>query len=235
MRRRRHRPQKNPSQSYESFLDTLTNTLGVLMFVTIFTTLIAEKGDSIVRTPLAAETKKTPRFFEIRNNRVNYINDEKIGKEIEDLTSNLPPCNRPNLPSNNNPGISQEYTTNFSDYRACLTNRASRLVNFRSETDYYNVRMYNASTFSLIYEPIPNKPGESKADFKLPESDFKQILTKLDPNKDYLAFIVRPDSFSTFRAAREEAWTKGFNVGWEPHPKELPIIFGAGGRSIDAQ
>ncbi|MBE9167038.1 hypothetical protein IQ238_05635 [Pleurocapsales cyanobacterium LEGE 06147] len=237
MRRRTRRRIARPSLNYDSFLDTLTNTLGVLMFICLFTSLIASQSNSnaVVRTPLVSDTKKTPRFFEIRDNNVTYIDDEKIGKEIEQLTVNLPACNRPNLPTNSNPSLYQNYAEQFSYYRDCLRSRASRLVNFQSRTEYYNVSMVNASTFSLLYEPIDGKVGESKEELTIENSEFNQILAKLDPTKDYLAFIVRPNSFATFREAREQAWTKGFNVGWEPHKIETPIIFGSGGRAIGVQ
>ncbi len=237
MRRRTRRRIERPSLNYDSFLDTLTNTLGVLMFICLFTTLIASQSNSnaVVRTPLVSNTKKTPRFFEIRDNKITYIDDEKIGKEIEQLTVHLPACNKPTLPTASNPFLYQNYTEQFTYYRDCLRSRADRLVNFQSQTEYYNVSMVNASTFSLLYEPIEGKVGESKEELTLENSEFNQILAKLDPKKDYLAFIVRPNSFATFRQAREQAWTKGFNVGWEPHKTETPIIFGSGGRAINVQ
>ena len=95
--------------------------------------------------------------------------------------------------------------------------------------------MRNPSTFSLLYEPIPNQEGENKDQIVTKESVFNQVLAKLNPKEDYVAFIVRPDSFSAFRAARQQAWDKGFEAGWEPHKKELPITFGSGGRSIGVQ
>lgn len=52
-----------PGQNLDSFLDILTNTVGVLMFVSLFVTLIAVEADSIVRTPLATKTQKTQDFL----------------------------------------------------------------------------------------------------------------------------------------------------------------------------
>jgi hypothetical protein len=231
MRRRKRRKINHPGQNFDSFLDTMTNTIGVLMFITLFTTLIAEKSTSVVRTPLASKIEKTPRFFEIRDNKITYINDTKVGAEIEEIISNLPACNQPEVTS----GLGLSETQAYLDYRSCIQSRANRLINFQTQTDFYNVKMVNASTFSLLYEPLPTKEGESKPQLQQPNSNFQKTLAKLNPNQDYLAFIVRPDSFATFRAAREQAWKQGFNVGWEPHKEDAPIIFGSGGRTIDAQ
>ena len=235
MRNRNRRKLNRPTQNLDSFLDILTNTVGVLMFISLFVTLIASEADSIVKTPLSSDTTKVPRFFEIRDNKIAYIDDEKVGKDIEEITGNLPACNRPKNPVQSDLFDRQDYISRLRDYRSCIRSRAQRIANFQTQTEYYDVRMINASTFSLIYEPIPTKEGESKEELVLPQSNYLQVLDKLDPQKDYLAFIVRPDSFSGFRVAREEAWAKGFDVGWEPHKSERPIVFGSGGRAIGVQ
>lgn len=232
MRNRARRKNAVPSQNLDSFLDILTNTVGVLMFISLFVTLIAVEADSIIKTPLASKTDKTPRFFEIRDNKISYIDDEKVGAEIEQLIGNLPSCNQPEFSLDTD---SQKYLIDMSNYRSCIQSRSGRLINFQTKTDYYNVKMTNPSTFSLLYEPIPSQEGENKDQIVVKNSAFNQILTKFNPQKDYLAFIVRPDSFSAFRAARQQAWDKGFEAGWEPHKTERPITFGSGGRAIGVQ
>lgn len=235
MRNRHRRRVSHPTQNLDSFLDILTNTVGVLMFISLFVTLITSEASSIVKTPLASETEKTPRFFEIRNNKIAYINDEQVGKEIEQITLNLPACNKPELPTESYLFDTQDRVASIRDYRSCLRSRGQRIANFQTQIENYNVRMINPNTFSLLYEPIPHREGESKEELALPQSEYLQVLQRFNPQKDYLAFIVRPDSFSAFRAAREQAWAKGFDVGWEPHKSERPIIFGAGGRAIGVQ
>ncbi|MDJ0574599.1 MAG: hypothetical protein QNJ65_05475 [Xenococcaceae cyanobacterium MO_234.B1] len=235
MRRRNKILNTVPEQNLDSFLDILTNTVGVLMFISLFVTLITVEADSIVRTPLASETKKNPKFFEIRDNKITYINDAQVGAEIDRVVENLPSCNKPDFSLDSDLASSREYLARMSNYRSCLQSRANRLINFQTQTKYYTVKMVNASTFSLLYEPIETQPGEAEEQFSQPNSDFNQVLAELDPSEDYLAFIVRPNSFSSFRAARELAWAQGFEVGWEPHKTELPIVFGSGGRAIRVQ
>jgi hypothetical protein len=237
MRNRQNRRISPPDQNLDSFLDVLTNTVGTLMFISLFMGLVttgAGSGTSVIKTPLVSKTEKTPRFFEIRDNKITYVDDEKVGKDMEIVIGNLPNCNKPDFDMSAEVD-SNQYLVGLDNYKSCVNNRAARLVNFRTQTDYYNVTMINASTFSYRYDPIVTKPGETEAQFRLPESEFNQILAKLNPKTDYLAFIVRPDSFASFRTAREQAWAKGYNVGWEPHKPELPIQFGSGGRAIDVQ
>ena len=226
MRNRRRRHNSKPGQNLDSFLDILTNTVGVLMFISLFVSLISVGADSIVKTPLASETKKTARFFEIRDNKVTYLNDQQVGEAMDLVVGNLPSCNKPDFEAN---------LSGMQFYRACVQNRANRLINFRTQTEFYIITMVDAQSFTMRYDPIPNKPGENAEEILIADSKFNQVLAELDPQQDYLAFIVRPDSFASFRAAREQAWGKGFQVGWEPHKTEDPIVFGSGGRSIGVQ
>ena len=232
MRHRRRRHHSKPGQNLDSFLDILTNTLGVLMFVMIFVSLIAVEVDSVVKTPLASETKKTARFFEVRENKVTYLDDQQVGEAMDFVVGNLPSCNKPDFDLDS---ASADYSSRMQFYKSCVQNRANRLINFRTQTEFYKVTMVDARTFTMRYDPIPNKPGENSEEILLSDSKFNQVLAELDPQQDYLAFIVRPDSFSSFRAAREQAWAQGFEVGWEPHKTENPIVFGSGGRAIGVQ
>ena len=232
MRTRTRRRNAKPNQNLESFLDILTNTVGVLMFISLFVSLIAVEADSIVKTPLASETKKTARFFEIRENKVTYLNDQQVGEAMDTVVGNLPSCNKPDVDLGN---ASAEYSSGMQFYKSCVQNRANRLINFRTQTEFYNITMVDARTFTMRYDPILNKSGENAEELVLTDSKFNQVLAELDPQKDYLAFIVRPDSFSSFRTAREQAWEQGFQVGWEPHKTEDPIVFGSGGRAIGVQ
>ena len=232
MRTRRRRHNSKPDQNLDSFLDILTNTVGVLMFISLFVTLIAVEADSIVQTPLASNTKKTAHFFEIRDNKVTYLDDRQVGEAMDTVVGNLPSCNKPDFDLDT---ASAEYLSGMNFYKSCIQNRANRLINFRTQTEFYDVKMVDARSFTMRYDPIPNKLGENPEEFNLADSKFNQVLAELDAQQDYLAFIVRPDSFSSFRAAREQAWEQGFQVGWEPHKTEDPIIFGSGGRAIGVQ
>ena len=95
---------------------------------------------------------------------------------------------------------------------------------------------------SLFFEPKSDEIGEDTSQLVASGSQFQQVLANNNAEKDYLVFIVRPDSFEAFREARKQAWAKGYDVGWEPHPQQAPIkirtILGSelpGGRTIRKQ
>lgn len=232
MRRRARRKPLYPSQNLDSFLDILTNTVGVLMFIGLFVALVASQAGTVVRTPLLSQTNKNPRFFEVRGNRVIFIDDQAVDEQIETFANRLPYCEEPSIPDRIFRQDYDYYLDKIREYNNCVSQQISQWEQFEAKTSHYQVSFYGNS---LLYEPLPNQPGESPEQLKQISSEFQTILSGLNPEKHYLAFVVRPDSFAAFRAAREQAWKQGFKVGWEPHQSDRPLLFGSGGRSIGVQ
>ena len=230
MRSRARRRNNHTSQNLDSFLDILTNTVGVLMFISLFATLIATgsspKTRVTIQTPLSQPTKKESLWFEIQGNKVSYLNLRNVRQEEIELAGNLPNCNK---------------ASGAANYQSCLSSILGRQTNFRTTTNSYNVRTVD-NGLSLEFEPQSPEIGETTAQLGAATSEYKQVLARFNPQKDYLVFIVRPDSFEAFRAARKQAWDAGYDVGWEPLDLEAPIkirtVVGSelpGGRQITPQ
>jgi hypothetical protein len=242
MRKRVTRKRSQINQNLDSFLDTLTNTVGVLMFVSLFISLMAlkagkQKEQATILTPLVSETNKKPRFFELSGNKVTYIDDESIDKQIEQFLGESS-CQKPQEPASlKDLARYNDYTIAIREYQLCFTNQAQSLQTFRPKNSHYQANLIDVKAFAWEYKPIGNKQGETVDVLRQNNSEFSNVLAKLDPNKDYLAFLVRPNSFEAFRAARQQAWKEGFKVGWEPQNSKDPITFGSGsqGRSIGIQ
>ena len=202
------------------------------MFIGLFVALVSVQAGTVIRTPLVSRSVKYPHFFEVRNNRVNYINSEEVETQMQSVLTTLPTCDRPDLSPDMDPYLYDYYLERIEEYNNCLTQKVEQIKQYRLDTDYYTVRFVNLD--SLLYEPTP-VPGESSEELTQPDSEFKTLLSEMNSESEYLAFIVRPDSFEAFRKARQEARQEGFEVGWEPYPEENPIIFGSGGRSVGVQ
>jgi hypothetical protein len=240
MRRRRQRKPIEITQNLDSFLDILTNTVGVLMFIGLFVTLVTAQAGTIVRTPLASDSQKRPEFFEVRNNRVNPIDTESVTWKASKFINNLPRCNEPTIsePGSSGSILYEYYLEQLNEYQACLNDRVAQVNNYRAKISYYNVRVYlepSSSNLAYVYEPIPEEQGETPQELVKTDSTFESAIAQLDPQGDYIAFLVRPDSFEAFRAARKLAWSRGFDVGWEPMNPQREIMFGATGRAIGVQ
>lgn len=224
-----------PVGNLDSFLDIMTNTVGVLMFVSLFITLVAVQSGTTIRTPLVSQTRKNAHLFEIAENQVSYLDIDAIGQQIKEFVENLPTCEKPNEPDFYSVDDITLYIETTERYKICLAEQAERIDRFRPRTDSYEARLINIESFSWEYKRLDGKVGTSNERLQQANSPFREILNRLDPEKDYIAFIVRPDSFPTYRQAREIAWKQGFNVGWEPQNTDTSIILGTSGRSIGVQ
>jgi len=231
MRRKRYFTSQHPQQNLDSFLDILTNTVGVLMFISLFITLVAVQSSTIVRTPLAKETDKQVNFFEISGNRVIYLDNKSVSQQIQEFMGNLQICTEPSYIS----GMLDSYIDEIRNYQICVQNKVQELKQFRAKTQNYEIELVDLKSLSWRYNPKSSNDGESGIELNRSNSEYRNILSKLETDQDYVAFLVRPDSFATFRQAREIAWKAGFDVGWEPQTPETPIVFGSGGRTVGVQ
>lgn len=234
MRRRTYK-QSIPTQNLDSFLDILTNTVGVLMFVGLFVSVVAVQSATIVRTPLVSDSDKVPEFFEVRGNKVTPLEQATVNREFSNFSNSLPACYEPEIPINLDIYSYQYYQQQLQEYRSCNLNKIAQIRNFRLQTSHYEVRVNLDSSLGLRYEPLRTDSGESPQELSQVSSEFHSLLKTLNPQTDYLAFIVRPDSFAAFRRAREIAWQKGFDVGWEPMQQDIPIEFSSQGRAVGVQ
>ena len=206
MRSRARRRNRAPSQNLDSFLDILTNTVGVLMFISLFATLIATgsspKTNVTIQTPLSSPTKKSSLWFEINGSKVSHLNLRDVREKEIELTSNLPNCNR---------------AAGQANFQSCQLSLLGRQSNFRSDTSNYQVKAVDRGV-SLLFQPKNPNIGEDTTQITQAGSEYQAVLSQFNPEEDYLIFIVRPDSFEAFRTARKQAWDAGYDVGWEPHP-----------------
>lgn len=238
MKKRKYLNQVNPSLNFDSFLDVLTNTVGVLVFICLFVYLVAAQATKTIKTPIVTKSEKKARFFEVRDQRVNYLYDEKVDSQLEKLASSLPTCYEPDIPDDIDdidPTLYHYYLNQIDDYHICRNEILEATENFQTTTKYYDVRLIDES---LIYEPKDSVKGETLDELNKSNSEFQAILKDIDPETEFLAFIVKADSYEAFRAARQEAWDKGFDVGWEPQTVDTKLafrIFGSGGRNINIQ
>lgn len=234
MRKRRIRTQNNPGQNLDSFLDILTNTVGVLMFIGLFVSLLAVEAGTVIRTPLQSKTEKEGKFFEVRNNQIFYISDPQIESRINQFISTLPECKAPDI-SEEIPFYSyEEKLQEIVIFKQCMDDRQRQLESFYYDNDDYQISFTKRG--SVVYQSKVSAVGENSKQLMEKTSKFSTILQEqLDPNVNYIAFLVRPDSFEAFRKAREKAWSLGYEVGWEPMTDDRVLVFGSEGRSVGVQ
>jgi hypothetical protein len=214
----KHRIRRGTSQqpNLDSFLDILTNTVGVLVFVLLFVAISAADASILVRTPLRAETDKSAKFFEITGDRVVHLDDDAGSDRVSALLRSLPRANLYNL---------RYIVDRVYGFEATISNYRVDLVGSFLNGDL--------STRYRLRED--REVGTRLGALKSSDSEFQRILSQLDPEEDYVAFIVRPDAIEAFRAARDLAAKKGLATGWEPFEADRTIVFGRSGRTVGVQ
>ncbi len=237
MRRRLSRyHSSSPQQNLDSFLDIMTNTVGVLMFIGLFMTLVTVESANIIRTPLSRPTKKEARLYELSGDRLHYVDIPLVQEKITQQFNQVPMCKEPKKPSGTNASLYDNYLRQLDLYQRCAFNQGEQLQRLTVETQDYQVSVVNFENLAVQYDLKQGETvGEDSQTLFNRTSNFQQQLAAFDPRREYLAFLVRPDSFDSFRQVREIAWKQGFDVGWEPLAAETPIVLGNEGRSINVQ
>jgi len=203
------RGKQNIEINFDSFLDIITNCIGVLIVITVLAMINAKYMVFIVRTPFVRKTEKRPIFFECRRNRVIPVNKTTIQERLEAFV--------------------EEIRQNTYDYE-----RITHSVNLELKDvgdKYYRVDL--AKLFRqniLVLVPKAEFQGELPEELKREDTEFQEILQGIDPQQEFVFFLVRPDSFAAFRAARKILWNHHIEVGWEPLPEGQYISFASKGR-----
>nr|VFJ88014.1 MAG: hypothetical protein BECKH772A_GA0070896_1000622 [Candidatus Kentron sp. H]VFJ89985.1 MAG: hypothetical protein BECKH772B_GA0070898_1000722 [Candidatus Kentron sp. H]VFJ96367.1 MAG: hypothetical protein BECKH772C_GA0070978_1000622 [Candidatus Kentron sp. H] len=215
MKRRRRESQF----SSDSFLDIVSNVVGVLVLITIVVVINAQGIQISLGTPALQDPPRgAERFiFECQNSRVVPLDAQAAHEELIALTKEKSPVT----------AIAIALGKADSD----------DIASFLEENDiggkYYRMTMEDGllgdsvTVFTLRDASL----GEDERALAREGSVF---LTKLkekgfDPKERWLYFIVRPDSFQVFRAARKIAREQGFSVGWNPIGNDAKLQFASGG------
>ncbi|MDC0309462.1 hypothetical protein OAL72_01795 [bacterium] len=65
--------------------------------------------------------------------------------------------------------------------------------------------------------------------------EWQRYLRSLDARREYIAFVVWPDSYKAFNAAKLSAVSRGMSYGWEIWESSQDIYFGPNGTHPDPQ
>lgn len=210
---RRRIKKGEPELLIVSFCDIVTITTAALFFAMLITVQQAVKIPVFRPTPRAKITSKQGVFFECRTNQLFFVDKAGLDEQVEQLMSKL------------NPGV------RGGDLESFLKALQGQEVG----NAYYKVDPRFLLVGRMGLESRPGVPGVTVADLENPNSNFQAILSQLNTTNQYIAFLVRDDSFTVFRKARQMADTAGFDTGWELLGIDEPIKFGEGGTAIGTQ
>lgn len=208
------KPKKSdPELLLVSFCDILTISISGLFMATIITVFEATKIPELSMTPKSIPTTKAAAFFECRNDQVFFVDKDGLDNEVTKLLSTL------------NPSIRGGDLSQF----------LKALQGQEVGNEYYKVDPRYLLVGRMGLEARDGVRGEGGEQIGSPKSRYQTVLARLDPERQYIAFLVRDDSFNVFREARKLADKAGYDTGWELLGADEPIKFGEGGSVIGTQ
>lgn len=94
---------------------------------------------------------------------------------------------------------------------------------------YFYIKMVNRNNVPyLVFEPRPNKGIPVKV-IENKNTSFSKAMAQIDPQKIYLRFYVRTDSFDVYLSMRQAIQRTGLLAGWEPQNKDWVYQTSLGG------
>jgi hypothetical protein len=224
MRRKRHSEFHEPS--LVPLADMLTNTVGIMVFILIFTVLTAGGVVLVKRLPVESSTQSQPLQFLCANGRI-------IPLDVADASNKfLQPLGKP-----------RSYYE-IDSWEQKFDSQRIETDNFivTGEIEIYKFDSIYYKSASVLYAYLDFEPKQGKGDtiedLKKPDSSFRKYLEAHDSQKNFVHFLVRPDSLDLYLAARTLAIEKlGYQTGWTTKGQDTPIRFSlaGGGREATVQ
>jgi hypothetical protein len=196
--------------------DMLTNTVGIMVFILIFTVLATGGVMLAKRLPLEHWTKSDPIFFLCIDERVIPLDVNLVPQKF------LRPLGRPGT---------------YDEVGSWLERFNARSI----ENDFFIVRGSGRAHYSgwsvslnltLVYSAKEGK-GERAACIADSNSLYRRTLQRQSSDSSFVHFIVRPEAIDGLYKAREIALEMGYGVGWRPLGPEdsVGLSLTGGGRA----
>jgi hypothetical protein len=171
------------------------------------------KRKSLVdRTPVARPAEGKEFHFELRRNRVAFIDLEHLLERVLSDFKLRVRMNHDSQPIVGTVGPIGVFSLRYEIGRGL--GGLDDLIETRGP-------IYNMRSFEVI--PEFEGRGESYELAFRPASDFARAITRLNPNRDTVTLWVYPDSFGLYRKLRDELHRRGFLVAARPMPESMPI------------
>lgn len=205
--------------------DMLTNTVGIMVFILIFTVLTAGGVVVAKRLPLEHATQAKPVYCLCAGGRLIPMTQSALIDQFVD------PLGRP----------TSYYAVDgwVKKFNAQRIEHEDFIVTGEGKANFVDLGFYKSASMSLavIFTPREGR-GETIAELRLETARFRQVLSQHDNRERFIYFLVRPDSLEVFDAARAIAIDeKQFTTGWGPLDIKDPVRFSisGGGRSATVQ
>ena len=218
MKRRRLPEFEQPS--LVPLADMLTNTVGIMLFILIFTTLGAGGAVIAKRLPKEKETDAHSLYVVCAGGKVVPFDSAEI---VEGF---MKPLGKPSFDT------ARAWAARFNERRF---ETADMIATGQAEANFTDLGFSSRVSFdvSLTLWPKP-QAGEDIRALAEPDSRYLKWLSGRNPKEFFVFFFVRPDGVAIFQKARNEASARGFGAGWSPLGPEDKVQFSLSGQGRSA-
>jgi hypothetical protein len=203
----RRRRDTETELSLDSFLDIVTNVVGVLILIAVVTVISAgdialSSGASALTAPKASATRV---MFECAGDKLFLVDEAANGERIRDAVHE----------ELGNESVTADRVV------AVLAERDIGDVNHRvlAEWDGHN---------NLTWLYVLRDDARAESDVESGDSSFVKTLDAL-AGHGFVYFVVHDDCFETYREARDLARARGVATGWHPVEGREPLRLNAQG------
>ena len=213
--KRRRKPSDVVQPSLVPMVDLLSNTVGALVFIMIFTVMAASGVVVLKRLPLEHLSSAEPANFLCEKDRIYPLDNEELASKLSKRWG------RP---------------TSIFDIYSWI----ARYDGIEVEDEHFIARGessvgYSTYTITTLYTPKPDG-GYSRDEIQSLNSAFRQRLALVNPKTKFVHFFVRPDGLDSFFIARKIAADElGLGTGWMPLDTSQPLRFSSRGRAATEQ
>lgn len=195
----RQRPADHGTEpSLVPLADMLTNTVGIMLFILIFTVLASAGATVIRRFPIVHSTDKVAIMVICAHGKLYPVDIDKLGAE-----SYLEPARNEN---------------DRDQLRATLLRHV--------ESKYIDMQgVIEPGEFYVRFTPRADR-GEDASGIADKSGAFAALLSRNDPDKNFVFYLVTDDSIDAFLAARQLSQKVGFEYGWTPivHDGHINVV-----------
>lgn len=213
--RRRRKISESVQPSLIPMVDLLSNTVGALVFIMIFTVMAASGVVVLKRLPLEHSSAAKPVNFLCEDGRILPLENDELNSKL------ITRWGRP---------------TSIFDIYSWI----ARYDGIEVQDDHFIARgestvTYSSYSLSVLFTPKPGG-GYSKDEIGTPDSAFRQRLANLNSGSRFVHFLVRPEGIESFFIARRIAVEEmGLATGWMPLDTDQPLRFSSRGRAATEQ
>ncbi|HEV3120830.1 MAG TPA: hypothetical protein VGY53_02955, partial [Isosphaeraceae bacterium] len=167
----------------------------------------------IDRTPVAKPAEGHEYHFEVRRNRVSFIDLETLLERVKSDALLRIRMNRDGQPISSSVGPIGGFSLQYELSRS-LPGAVEDLLEMRGPT-------YNLRSWELV--PEFEGRGETFETAFRPASDFARTINRLTPTRATITMWVYPDGFALYRKLRDALHARGFLVAARPLPEGMAI------------